>query len=53
MREIFRQELPRIKNGEDVMVLARRRENEKIKPEKIRIDAKKILQEAGLLANFN
>jgi len=53
MREIFRQELPRIKNGEDIIVLARRQENEKIKPEKLKIDAKKILQEAGLLISLN
>jgi len=53
LREILRSEVPKIKKGVDVIVIARKREREKIKKEKIKQDVINMLSDEKLIISKN
>jgi ribonuclease P protein component len=47
LREAIKPEISHIKEKVDILVIARRREGEKLTPEKIRANIKEVLKKAG------
>ena len=49
LRDIFREYLRKVKKGQDIDVIIRKREGEKIKTPKLAEDVEIVLQKAGLI----
>jgi ribonuclease P protein component len=49
LRDLFQKNLPQIKKGVDVIVMIRKREGEKIRPDKLSANITQVLQKSGLI----